>query len=155
MFWRLVLATCKRLARDLCQSWKSHVLHKMGQFFKLFQFSLEHFWLFISFLTWTLSNSSYHSQTNFHLTSFHSQIFKKKVWVFSLSLHISCFELCFLGFVIRYWVLWYLWFRLWAGFMFVEFGCLGLVDLVSRFLNMVTFMFHFSIRVYELIYVVW
>ena len=32
--------------------------------------------------------------------------------------------------------------------MFVEFGCLGLVDLVSRLLNMVTFMFHFTIRVY-------
>ena len=43
-----------------------------------------------------------------------------------------------------------------GGFMFADFGCLGLVDLVwARLLIMVTFMFLFNIRVYYLIYVVW
>ena len=49
-----------------------------------------------------LSNSPCHSPKNFHSESFLSQIFKKKVWVFSLLLHISCFKLYFLEFVIRY-----------------------------------------------------
>ena len=85
-----------------------------------------------------LSNSPCLSPKNFHFESFLSQIFKKKVWLLSLSLHISCFELNFLGFVICYWVLWYLWFRLWARFMFVEFECLGLIDLVwARLLYLV------------------
>ena len=39
--------------------------------------------------------------------------------------------------------------------MFTKFGCIGLVDLVSRMLNMVSFMFHFTIRVYNLIYDDW
>ena len=39
--------------------------------------------------------------------------------------------------------------------MFDEFGCLGLLDLVwARLLIMGTFMFHFNIRFYYLIYVV-
>ena len=37
----------------------------------------------------------------------------------------------------------------------VEFGCLGLVDLVSRMLNMVVIMFNFTIRVCKLIYAGW
>ena len=65
-------------------------------------------------------------------------------------------ELYFLGFVIRYWVLWYLWFRLWVGFMFVVYEYLGLIDLVwARLLYLVSFMCLFTIRVYYLFYAVW
>ena len=39
--------------------------------------------------------------------------------------------------------------------MFDEFRCLDLVDLASRTLNMVAFMFNFTIRVCKLIYVGW
>ena len=39
--------------------------------------------------------------------------------------------------------------------MFDEFRCLGLVNLASRMLNKVAFMFNFTIRVCKLIYVAW
>ena len=127
----------------------------MGKFLNLFSFPSNISDCSSSSFPETLSNSSCHSQTNLHFCFNSFSNLQEKVWVFSLSLHISCFELCFLDFVIRYWVLWLLWFRLWAGFIFIKFGCLGFVDIVSRLLNMVTFMFLFSISVYYLIYDVW
>ena len=39
--------------------------------------------------------------------------------------------------------------------MFDEFGCLGLLDLASRMLNMVAFIFNFTIRVCKLISAGW
>ena len=152
---------------NLYATWFSHknrvFCAKMVSFLNLFSFPLNISDCSSSSLPEILSNSPCHSRTNLHFcfiqtsifASFKPQIFKKKVWVFSLSLYISCFELCFLGFVSHYWVLWYRWFRLWVGFMFDEFGCLGLVDLASRMLNTVAFMFNFTIRACKLIYASW
>ena len=41
------------------------------------------------------------------------------------------------------------------GSCLLKFGCLGLVDLVSRMLNMVVIMINFTVRVCKLIYASW
>ena len=91
-----------RLSLNLSQSRKSQFLHKMGQFLNLFSFPSNISNCSSSSFSEILSNSPCLTQTNLHFASFLFQIFKKKVWVFSLSLHISCFELCFLGLVFCY-----------------------------------------------------
>ena len=56
----------------------------------------------------SLSNSLCHSHKSPFFFSFQLQIFNKKVWVFSFSLHNSCFEHYFLKFVscFQYWISW-------------------------------------------------
>ena len=61
-------------------------------------------------------------------TSFQLKIRKKKVWVFSFSLHTSCSESCLLESVSCWFHLGYLLFRWWVGWMFVVLGFLGSVD---------------------------
>ena len=61
-------------------------------------------------------------------TTFQLKIFKKKVWVFSFSLHTLCFESCLLESVSCWFDLGYLLFRWWVGRMFVVLGFLGIVD---------------------------
>ena len=55
-------------------------------------------------------------------TSFQLKIFKKKVWVFSFSLHTSCSESCLLESVSCWFDLGYLLFRWWVGWIFVVLG---------------------------------
>ena len=96
MFWRVTLATDWRLvsvAKNTCLAFQR-------QFLKPFQLSLEIF-MSIHFLsqlklTQTLCVTLY----KLHCCFISSQIFKKKVWVFSSSLHISCFEYYFLDFCV-------------------------------------------------------
>ena len=61
-------------------------------------------------------------------TSFQLKIFKKKVWVFSFSLHSACSESCLLESMSCWFDLGYLLFRWWVGHMFVMLGFLGFVD---------------------------
>ena len=61
-------------------------------------------------------------------TSFQLKIFKKKVWVFSFSLHTSCSESCLLESMSCWFDLRYLLFRWWVGQMFVVLRFLGIVD---------------------------
>ena len=61
-------------------------------------------------------------------TSFQLKIFKKKVWVFSFSLHTSCSESCLLESMSCWFDLGYLLFRWWVGQMFVVLRFLGIVD---------------------------
>ena len=91
-----------QLARDLFQSRKSRILHKMGQFLNFFSFPSN-----IS--DYSSLSLPEHSQTHritlkqtFILNHFILKSSRKRYGFFSFSLHISCFELCFLGFVIRY-----------------------------------------------------
>ena len=91
-----------RLSRDLIQSQKSRVLCKNGQFLNLFSFPQTFFTVhLLPYLKHSQTHCVTLDQTSI-FASFQPQIFKRKVWVFSLQLNISCFELCFLGFVSRY-----------------------------------------------------
>ena len=50
-------------------------------------------------LHFSLSNTPCLTSKSIHFCIISSPIFKKKVWVFSVSLHFSCFECAFLDFV--------------------------------------------------------
>ena len=67
-----------RLARDLSQSRKLHVLGKLGQFLNLFSFPSNISDCSSSSFSEKLSNSPCHSQKNLHFVSFLIQIFKEK-----------------------------------------------------------------------------
>ena len=84
MFWRLDLVTFSRLAtvaKIACfvQNWLV---------FKTFQFSLEHFWLFIIFLTWNTLKLTVLLLKNLHFLHYFNSKSSRKRYGFSLSLFI-------------------------------------------------------------------
>ena len=62
---------------------------QIGQFLNVFSFPLNILTIHCLPHLNSLSNSPYYSRKTSIFASFHPQIFKEKVWAFSLSLHIS------------------------------------------------------------------
>ena len=86
MFWRLTLATCfSREKRVFCVS---KTVFKTFSGFPSTFYSLSSLFLSQPKLTQTL--------LKLHFCIISSPIFKKKVWVFFVSLHFPCFEFAFL-----------------------------------------------------------
>ena len=118
---------CWRLARDLTQSQKSRVLHKMGQFSNLFNFPSNISDWSSSSLPETLSNTPCHSQTNFHFCIISSSNLQEKGMGFSYYLIVfHDYIMCFLDFWVVVWVLWHLLFMYELGLLYYEFWVLPL-----------------------------
>ena len=118
---------------DLHATWfscKNRVFCANRSVFKCFQFFFPRIFVTFHYLPY-LKHSQTHrvtlEQTSI-FTSFQLKIFKKNVWVFSFSLHTSCFEFWLLESISCWFDLEYLLFRWWVGWMFVVFGFLGIVD---------------------------
>ena len=77
-FWRLVLKTCMRLVLVM----KIMCFGQPWSVFKPFQFSLEHFWLFIFFLTWLTLKITVSLSNNLRSCIISSFNLQGKVWVF-------------------------------------------------------------------------
>ena len=91
MFWRLELATVWRLN----QAAKNACLAETGAvFLNLFQFSLEHLWLFIFSLNYLLPKHSVLPFPFSIVAYFLLEFFKSQVWVFNFELIFTWF-LCF------------------------------------------------------------
>ena len=121
--WQLVLATCFiREKRMFCS---------LRTVFKTFQFSLEHFLLFIVlFVQLSYKPTMFLSKTSIvlHHLNFNLQ---EQVWVFLFSLSISCLLPWFLGLLCYCWDLRYMVFEYGLGH-FVEIDWMGLVDYDNR-----------------------
>ena len=113
---------------DFLATWfsrENHAFCKIMQFLNILSFPR-------TFMTFHYHPYLKHSQTHrvtleqtSIFTSFQLKFFKKNVWVFSFSLHTSCFESCLLESVSCWFDLGYLLFQWWVGWMFVVFGFFG------------------------------